>query len=169
MTPDELADSGTEHGEQRALFAWAVVAGQFGFGVAWDWANGMGIEAAKSSRTNYRPVPELRRMFAIPNGGFRDKITAAKLKAEGVKKGVPDIFLPVTIAPAYAGLFIELKRQASDVRTAGGAKRRAGTTSGEQDDWSVILRDACYGVVVSFGWRQAAEQIESYIRASRNA
>lgn len=168
MTPDQLAKSGSEHGEQRALFAWAVVAGQFGFNVAWDWASGMGIEAAKSSRVNdMRPVPELRRMFAIPNGGFRDKITAGKLKAEGVKKGVPDIFLPVTIMPAYAGLFIELKRQASDTLTAGGAKRRAGSTSNEQDDWTVILRDAGYGVVVAFGWREAANQIQSYIETAR--
>ena len=29
--------------------------------------------------------------FAIPNGGKRNIITASKLKAEGVKKGVPDL------------------------------------------------------------------------------
>jgi hypothetical protein len=170
MTPDQLAKSGTEHGEQRALFAWAVVAARWGFAVANDERSYQpGALSQMSPGGNPLAVPELRRMFAIPNGGFRDKITAAKLKAEGVKKGVPDIFLPVTILPAYAGLFIELKRQASDVRTAGGAKRRAGSTSNEQDDWTVVLRDAGYGVVVAVGWREAANQIQSYIEASRNA
>lgn len=31
-------------------------------------------------------------VFAIPNGGIRHKRTAAMLKAEGVKAGVPDLF-----------------------------------------------------------------------------
>jgi len=32
-------------------------------------------------------------LFAIPNGGSRDKVTGAKLKAEGVKAGVADLIL----------------------------------------------------------------------------
>lgn len=53
-------------------------------------------------------------LFAVPNGGFRSKATAGKLKAEGVKAGVPDLFLPVPrratkAHPAYHGMFIELK------------------------------------------------------------
>ena len=44
-------------------------------------------------------------MFAIPNGGVRDKVTAGKLKAEGVTAGAPDIF-----ASAYGKpYFIEVK------------------------------------------------------------
>lgn len=31
------------------------------------------------------------RFAAIPNGGSRDKITASKLKAEGVRAGMPDL------------------------------------------------------------------------------
>ena len=30
MTPDQLAKSGTEHAEQRALFAWANMAYRYG-------------------------------------------------------------------------------------------------------------------------------------------
>lgn len=48
--------------------------------------------------------------FAIPNGGHRNKATAGKLKAEGVKAGVPDLFLPVA-RHGYHGLFVELKVQ----------------------------------------------------------
>ena len=33
-------------------------------------------------------------IFAIPNGGFRGKAQAGKLKAEGVVPGVPDLYVP---------------------------------------------------------------------------
>lgn len=47
-------------------------------------------------------------IFAIPNGGKRNHIVAAKLKEEGVMAGVPDLFIPV-INNGYGGLFIEIK------------------------------------------------------------
>ncbi len=31
-------------------------------------------------------------LFAVPNGGRRDKVTGAKMKAEGVRAGVADLF-----------------------------------------------------------------------------
>jgi len=46
--------------------------------------------------------------FAIPNGGQRNIIVATKLKAEGVKKGVADLFIMVGNSKHY-GLFIEVK------------------------------------------------------------
>ena len=46
--------------------------------------------------------------FAIPNGGARNIIVATKLKAEGVKKGVADLFIMVGNSKHY-GLFIEVK------------------------------------------------------------
>ena len=49
-----------------------------------------------------------RLLFAIPNGGKRNVITAVKLKAEGVRAGVADLFLAFT-NEQYAGLFIEMK------------------------------------------------------------
>ena len=68
----------TEHDEQATLFAIA----------------------------SYRP--ELRWMFAIPNGGYRTKATAGKMAAEGLKAGVWDIYLPRP-SNGYHGLFIEMK------------------------------------------------------------
>lgn len=47
-------------------------------------------------------------IYAIPNGGQRNKIVAAKLKAEGVTAGVPDIHIPLANR-FYHGLYIELK------------------------------------------------------------
>jgi hypothetical protein len=33
-------------------------------------------------------------IFAIPNGGSRGKAEAARLKKEGVTRGIPDLFIP---------------------------------------------------------------------------
>jgi tRNA G26 N,N-dimethylase Trm1 len=49
-------------------------------------------------------------IFAIPNGGLRNIRVAKKLKAEGVLKGVPDLFIPHCF-DNYNGIFIELKTQ----------------------------------------------------------
>jgi len=49
-------------------------------------------------------------LYAVPNGGDRAMAVAVKLKAEGVKKGVPDLFLPVMqFDSGYHGFFIEMK------------------------------------------------------------
>ena len=47
-------------------------------------------------------------LFAIPNGGKRDKITASIMKAEGATAGVPDLFLSEPSGP-YHGMYIEMK------------------------------------------------------------
>jgi hypothetical protein len=46
--------------------------------------------------------------FAIPNGGLRNIKVAAKLKQEGVKAGVADLFVAISNGK-YHGLFIEVK------------------------------------------------------------
>lgn len=45
-------------------------------------------------------------VFAIPNGGRRDAVTGAKLKAEGVSAGVADLIILLPIGNA---LFVEVK------------------------------------------------------------
>jgi len=46
--------------------------------------------------------------FAIPNGGWRNKAVAAKLKAEGVKAGVADLLILLPNS-TFHGLFVEVK------------------------------------------------------------
>lgn len=47
-------------------------------------------------------------LFAIPNGGQRGKIEAARMQRTGTTPGVPDLQLAVPVLP-FAGLFLELK------------------------------------------------------------
>lgn len=49
-----------------------------------------------------------RLLYAIPNGGQRNKAVAGKLKSEGVVRGVPDLFLSVPNS-RYHGFYIEMK------------------------------------------------------------
>ena len=94
--------------------------------------------------------PELELLFHIPNGGSRGKAEAARFKAEGVKAGVPDLFLPVARGP-YHGLFIEMKRQ------------KGGKVSDAQKAWILDLIDQGYLAVVCYGCKDAAELIEDYL------
>lgn len=89
-------------------------------------------------------------MFAVPNGGFRHKITAAKLKAEGVKSGIPDIMLAWP-NHRFHGLFIEMKRLVG------------GRISDEQKNWSERLRVAGYAVHTCKGFEEAKNTIEKYL------
>lgn len=94
--------------------------------------------------------PELRLMFHIPNGGRRGKAEAGKFKMEGVKAGVPDIFLPAPRGE-FHGLFIEMK------------KLRGGKVSAEQRAWIQDLRAQGYAAEVCCGWQEAAETISKYL------
>jgi hypothetical protein len=82
--------------------------------------------------------PVLSLLFAIPNGGKRSIITAAMLKAEGVKPGVPDLFFPVP-KDGVPGLFIEMKRQ------------KRGSLSLHQKAWQEALTEQGYAVRVAKG------------------
>lgn len=93
--------------------------------------------------------PELVRMFHVPNGGKRDRATAARLKAEGVKPGVPDIVLPVPRG-GYHGLWIELKVD-------------GGKPSPEQLEWQKFLRGEGHCAEICYGWNAARQIIEKYL------
>lgn len=114
----------SEHAEQAALFRW------------WN------LQYAKS---DLRPL-----LFAIPNGGARNLATGALLKAEGVRRGVPDLCLAYP-AGAYHGLWIEMKRRAH------------GYASVEQMAMISALRSVGYDVAVCRGWEEAREKSQNYL------
>lgn len=94
--------------------------------------------------------PELKLMYHIPNEGKRSRITGARLKQAGLKPGVPDIHLPIARG-GYIGLYIELKF----------GKNK---TTDNQKDWLRDLRQAGHFTAVCYGWEQAKDLIEEYLR-----
>lgn len=54
-------------------------------------------------------------IYAIPNGGHRNAITARKMKAEGVRAGMPDLCLPMANGDAH-GLYIEVKTKTGTIQ-----------------------------------------------------
>lgn len=101
----------------------------------------------------YRSQYPAALMFAVPNGGARSAITGARLKAEGVLAGVPDVFLAFP-AGGLHGLFIEMKRA------------RGGATSTAQKIVGELLSHAGYGVAVCHGWQDARDTVIRYMEGS---
>lgn len=100
-------------------------------------------------------IPELDLMYAVPNGGLRNVRVAVKLKAGGVKSGVPDICLP-TARGSFHGLYIELKKPKC-------SKSPAGKPTKNQIEWLQKLNDAGYLAVTCIGWDEAKKAIETYL------
>lgn len=115
----------TEAQEQTALFQWASM-----------------MEGR---------IPELRLLYHCPNGGSRNAIEARNLRLQGVKPGIPDIFLPCARGP-FHGLYIEMKR------------RKGGRVSVDQQRMILALRAQGYKVEVCRGWDEAKNTICEYLR-----
>lgn len=94
--------------------------------------------------------PELELLYHIPNEGKRSYKTAARMKAEGLKGGVPDICLPVARG-GHHGLYIELKRVKNSRVTE------------EQLMWLENLARQGYVAAVCRGADEAIEVITRYL------
>lgn len=95
--------------------------------------------------------PELKFLFHIKNeitGGTARQ--AAIDKVQGVKKGVPDLFLPVARGN-YHGLFIEMKTE-------------KGKPTNEQKWWIEELNKQNYFAEVCHGWESAVRVLEWYLK-----
>lgn len=141
----------SEHQEQVELFRWCAEVAYAGFPLVLSNA------PKPYDKTRLQPEPTLRLMHAIPNGGARgndsttNKIRGAMLKAEGVKKGVPDIFLPVPRLQ-YHGLYIEMKV----------ADDKKGRPSQEQKDFLESVGTLGYAWSICYGAEQAKRVIAQY-------
>jgi len=71
-------------------------------------------------------LPDGAVWFAVPNGGSRDVREAAKLKAMGVKSGIPDL----CIVYRARVIFIELKAKDGRVRSSQSEMMSALTMAG---------------------------------------
>lgn len=117
----------TEHEEQAALLSW------------WRW---------------YAPTRGVdeRLLMAIPNAGKRSRAAGRWFKAEGLRKGAPDLLLAIPRG-RWHGLFVENKRRAG------------GRVSGEQEDMLALLAAQGYHVTVCRGWDEARRAIREYMEA----
>lgn len=92
-------------------------------------------------------------LFAVPNGGRRDAVTGARLKAEGVLAGVSDLIFLKTNA-LYGALLIEFKDE-------------KGQQSPEQKRWQqLITADNHYKYVVVRSFDEARCEIEKYLKTA---
>lgn len=137
LTPEQIAQGGSEHAHQSGLMQWV--------NMVWK-----------------HPLGHL--LFAVPNGGDRQAHVGASMKAEGVKKGVPDLCWPVPRSNetdalyeriTYCGLWIEMK-------VPGREKTKDGGCSPEQVKWHRDLIDQGYTVAVAYGWQAAAWVLALY-------
>ncbi len=140
ITPEDLAKSGSEDGEQAALFCWA--------------ADSVG------------KYPQLKWLYAIPNGGSRHIAEATKMVATGLRSGVPDICLPNPVnrydsqndlvINRYHGCYIELKIEKR-------RKQKDGGLSEEQFEWLNYLRSVGYYVYICYSWQEARDILIAYL------
>jgi hypothetical protein len=112
-----------EHHEQVTLFDWA--------------------------KRHESTTPELKLLYANPLGGKRPLGTAKKMKAEGVKKGVPDLTLPVPVG-GYHGLYLEMKWGRNK-------------PTDNQQWWLDQLRSQGYATHVAYSFEEARDCILQYL------
>lgn len=88
-------------------------------------------------------------LFAIPNGGRRDKTTAARLKAEGVLAGVADLILLCSNSQ-HGALLIEMKT-------------RTGRQADTQRQWQRLIEQNGYRYVVCRSLGDFIREVTDYL------
>ena len=99
-------------------------------------------------------VPELKYLFAIPNGTRTNLRIAHYMKQEGVRKGVPDLCLPLP-RNGHGALYIEMKT----VKPSG----RKSYPEPEQREWLAGLEAVGNRAAVCWSWIEAAKTILEYL------
>lgn len=171
MNPEQIATSNSESAHQKAFFCWLNMAARYGFTIAdnmFAYDNPEHLkDPAKLFELNYgvpyRPIVELEYAFAVPNGGqrtgkFGAAATGAKFKAEGVKPGVPDVCVPISLWSknrsgfACCGLWIEFKKpgEIKDVKP-------------DQKKYHDFLTYQGYVCIVVDNWRKGADAVKNYL------
>lgn len=88
-------------------------------------------------------------LFAVPNGGRRDRVSGAKLKAEGVLPGVSDLILLIARG-GYHALLIEMKTE-------------KGKQSPAQRDWQREMESRGYRYIVCHSFDEFMEEVNDYL------
>lgn len=134
MTPDQIAGD-SEHSQQAAFMCFCQQSG----------------------------IQELKWIFAIPNGFFGSAAQKNKMKSEGLKSGVWDVFEPIPRSWMeddgkiinWHGLFIEFKQEKYRNRAFGGL-------TDEQIEFRDDLQGD-YAFAVVYNWLEAKEAVLKYL------
>ncbi len=119
----------TEHQEQKCVIEW--------------WA------LASSSFKVWEKL-----LFAIPNAGERHPAVGAKMKAEGLRVGCPDLCLAVARG-GFHGLYCEMKRRGEKPRPS-------------QVEFIEHLREQGYKAIACQGADDAMGAITAYLKLGMN-
>lgn len=92
-----------------------------------------------------------RLLMAFPMQGQRSPRNGARMKAEGMRAGLADMFLAVPM-PTAPGLWIELKRP-----------KPRGVVSEEQADFLASVKMQGYSAQVCFGFDECIKAISNYL------
>lgn len=106
----------------------------------------------RTAALHERQYPALKHLFAVPNGGYRHKATAAAMQRQGVRRGVPDLCLPLPRGQ-YTGWWCEMKRFSgvpSDL-------------SDEQKEWLAFLSSEGAYAAWHAGWEAAWASLLWYL------
>ena len=89
---------------------------------------------------------------AVPNGGYRHRGEAIKLKQSGVEAGVPDLLLfdSAPGLPESVGTALEMKREGLT----------KSSVSVKQREWLKQLEERGWVSVVAYGWRDAVAKLQ---------
>lgn len=113
----------SEHEQQKAYFQWVFL--------------------KENENEDYKMI------FAIPNGGLRHLRVAQKLKDEGVRAGVWDIFCCVPRYP-WSGLWLEMKVKPNKL-------------TDNQIRFGEMLEERGFKTAVCYSWEDAKQQTEIYL------
>lgn len=105
------------------------------------------IQAVRIFRLTHPSLAKL--LFAVPNGGARNRVTGAILKAEGVVAGVADLLLLVP-TERYHGLCIEMKRM-------------KGRQQDSQKEWQALVEGQGYRYIVCHSVTEFLDGVEAYL------
>lgn len=99
--------------------------------------------------------PELALLHHIPNGGNRDAVEGKHLKDQGVKRGIPDLHLPIARGQ-YHSLYLEMKTE-------------TGRPTREQKWWIEQLNKQGQFAEICHGWESAVRVLEWYLNLKDSA
>lgn len=118
---------GSEHENQAAYFDWVAL--------------------------HEKSDERFKNIFAVPNGGLRDKIVAAKLKREGCKAGVLDVFVDWPVTHVGGSIIPGLR-----------IEHKVWPNKPTPEQWEFIDRyvKAGFAVAVSYSWEASAAVTRCY-------